>query len=798
MRRNDPRRRTRRCPPLPIALLLPALLIAGNAAAGILFIGFEQHAYQDNLTLDTTPPSDIGACVVEFQADPAPGYLNVAGWIPGLSPEPQWIVRNLYLHDLAGGEPQETITCAFPLAMLGVESGVACPPILYGWTVQADVLLDADAAAWLASVPLAQSAPVAQALIQVGYGVESRTAVFDGGDSGVWFSVHATPGADSTFCNIGCTMPNLDLAGATDPMDVNACFPTACSNSLHWLKGVAGQTFDIPDNPRETMKQLGRLAQRTAPVGVWPNAMAKAKLDYIEAHRLPIEVKVQDISSAGNITSSSGLTTATDKDAGPNQWPTRDHLMKEARDGEDVEVCVTWYYVDDDGKLKPSNYSHALVLTGAGTKAGKDYIKLKDDTDQGAAGGLKQRTSGVRTEAGTLRLPKLSITIPAGPGAGKKGIPLVSSVVSESYKADVPHPPATEPFNSYCQYIKRTIPAGATVTYTFPDTGSTRCFNVTLTTRDPYDGHDMRRGPWNFNKGGTRSWTNTRPNPVVVMLHNDDKSGGTPYAPWNVTTTVTPASGKQRADDPFNPEDFGGFSLGGTDGSSEEFGSGLPPGAHMVGPVDNEFDLSAFPAQLSATGVFRVDLNATVHQWNVYWGHLGLVVDVLNVAAPGDLYVECPASGVVALLPIAAPGRYELDLGPQAGGLPVWHLALEARNGLDIELDALGVPSLVPVATGVAPLPAAPRIRVEAWPNPFNPSLELRVTLPRESETLVTIHDLRGLLLKTLHQGPLAAASHGFAWDGRDAHGRDVPAGTYLLRVEQAGAATARKVALVR
>ena len=41
--------------------------------------------------------------------------------------------------------------------------------------------------------------------------------------------------------------------------------------------------------------------------------------------------------------------------------------------------------------------------------------------------------------------------------------------------------------------------------------------------------------------------------------------------------------------------------------------------------------------------------------------------------------------------------------------------------------------------------------------------------------------------------GPLAAGSHRFVWDGRDAAGREVAAGVYVYQVEVDGRVEAKK-----
>ena len=81
--------------------------------------------------------------------------------------------------------------------------------------------------------------------------------------------------------------------------------PASCANSLHWLDDKHGD-ITIPGDERQTFNELGALMNRLYQQGVSVKDMARAKLDFIEAHGLPIHVKVQNYFSDGDISSSSG------------------------------------------------------------------------------------------------------------------------------------------------------------------------------------------------------------------------------------------------------------------------------------------------------------------------------------------------------------------------------------------------------------------------------------------------------------------------------------------------------------
>ncbi|MHB8080192.1 MAG: FlgD immunoglobulin-like domain containing protein [Candidatus Krumholzibacteriia bacterium] len=104
---------------------------------------------------------------------------------------------------------------------------------------------------------------------------------------------------------------------------------------------------------------------------------------------------------------------------------------------------------------------------------------------------------------------------------------------------------------------------------------------------------------------------------------------------------------------------------------------------------------------------------------------------------------------------------------------------------------------LAPVDVPDSPPPARTAL-LGNTPNPFNPQTEVAFELARAGAVRLTVHDLRGRLVRTLRDGTLPAGRHTVRWDGRDAGGRDAASGTYLLRLEAADARLEGKMVLVR
>ena len=67
------------------------------------------------------------------------------------------------------------------------------------------------------------------------------------------------------------------------------------------------------------------------------------------------------------------------------------------------------------------------------------------------------------------------------------------------------------------------------------------------------------------------------------------------------------------------------------------------------------------------------------------------------------------------------------------------------------------------------------------YPNPFNPSTTLRYDLPEAAEVTLLVYDLLGREVVRLVDGRLEAGYHRVVWNGRDARGREVPTGMYIV-----------------
>ena len=111
------------------------------------------------------------------------------------------------------------------------------------------------------------------------------------------------------------------------------------------------------------------------------------------------------------------------------------------------------------------------------------------------------------------------------------------------------------------------------------------------------------------------------------------------------------------------------------------------------------------------------------------------------------------------------------------------------------KLDLTGLP----VAVGPPAGAAGTRLALAPpSPNPSRGAVRLSLELPLASAVEIAIYDLNGRRVNTLHDGPLAAGAHAFAWDGSDRSGRRASPGVYFARASSGASAETRRIVIAR
>ena len=305
--------------------------------------------------------------------------------------QPQWIVRNLYIPDNSWLNRDQSISTRFCLASLGYLPGEEVGKLDMEFfksdtvfsvmpkpesisTIDVDTLKD-DARGDFTEIP----PPIPNV------GDYPRFPEFK-------------PSEQIKSIDFrGCRVPNIDLDDSIYPDtdeyagDHNACGPASATNSLGWLDSVYKE-IELPGSERKIIEELSKLMKRSRNGGVTINNFIQGKLDFIEEHKLPINVKFQSSFLPKDVISSSGETYARNDNKGG--YPTWEWLAEQMKAGEDVEMMYYWL----DGETW---HGHAVVVTGIeeNEDGSKKSVKFKHDVRQGWVDGTKQEDESIYVDS---------------------------------------------------------------------------------------------------------------------------------------------------------------------------------------------------------------------------------------------------------------------------------------------------------------------------------------------------------------------------------------------------------------
>ena len=99
--------------------------------------------------------------------------------------------------------------------------------------------------------------------------------------------------------------------------------------------------------------------------------------------------------------------------------------------------------------------------------------------------------------------------------------------------------------------------------------------------------------------------------------------------------------------------------------------------------------------------------------------------------------------------------------------------------------------------------PVIPVIPVEtklfsAFPNPFNPSTNLRYSMKEAGDVRIEVYNVKGQILETFNNSHNQPGYYQISWDGRDANGSLVGTGLYFYRMTSGKYTSTKKMILAK
>jgi|GEM_PF-1707942 len=103
---------------------------------------------------------------------------------------------------------------------------------------------------------------------------------------------------------------------------------------------------------------------------------------------------------------------------------------------------------------------------------------------------------------------------------------------------------------------------------------------------------------------------------------------------------------------------------------------------------------------------------------------------------------------------------------------------------VQLETSIENIPGQTPLTFDLSP----------AYPNPFNPVVQLEYTIGRSGWVEAAVFNILGREAAVLFQGQQTAGNYHLQWDGCDINGLQLPSGVYYLQVDFAGQVKTAKV----
>jgi len=373
----------------------------------------------------------------------SPRFLNVFTILPDNPDVYDWVIQNMPLVPF----PQtELMSFWFNLTYLGLENGIPVEQLLMAYFVTDTFMLMPPQEFFPnAFIPTT----VSQAQYNVGNGFirEAYNIGFFDKQPLIFNQINVQEMLEN-LPNLlqyrGCRVPNIDLDSTTNPPgsvrgyagDKNACGPAAAANSMQWLESVHPE---IKSNLslREKLVELSKMMKRENNSGVTTEEFIKGKLDFIDKYKLPIKVKFQAYDTdTNNIKSPNDKYRNEAKNQNANKsdrtkWSvTWDFLFNEMKDGEDVELLLDSYTVDDEGNIVHTG-GHVVTVSGVSQIGGIKRVWVKDDANQRTSGGTEQTPLTWQLVSERSGIPYLK------EWSEGYDVTIVTGIISESYDPSV-------------------------------------------------------------------------------------------------------------------------------------------------------------------------------------------------------------------------------------------------------------------------------------------------------------------------------------------------------------------------
>lgn len=141
---------------------------------------------------------------------------------------------------------------------------------------------------------------------------------------------------------------------------------------------------------------------------------------------------------------------------------------------------------------------------------------------------------------------------------------------------------------------------------------------------------------------------------------------------------------------------------------------------------------------------------------------------------------------------------------PGTGGTDtLWAAGIGTNNQSNTSGDAwnhaLSKRIIIRSTVGIEPSISPAEYKIsENYPNPFNPTTNIDISLAKQTDVNITIYDITGGEIYILANRTMNAGDHTFTWNAITNSGADAISGIYFMKINIGGNTTTKKMMLVK
>jgi hypothetical protein len=163
----------------------------------------------------------------------------------------------------------------------------------------------------------------------------------------------------------------------------------------------------------------------------------------------------------------------------------------------------------------------------------------------------------------------------------------------------------------------------------------------------------------------------------------------------------------------------------------------------------------------------------------ICWNMACLDSSNLGTFSGGNFFLQHPNT----------PGEFSINMNTGAGPINTTFYTLRQvdSDSMCLEIKNVGLDNariiFVPAGSAVADREATTFALEQNYPNPFGASTTIRFDVAERRNVTLEIYDIKGSLVRTLVDEVVEPGSYPVVWDGVNAAGAIMPAGTYIAKM---------------